>query len=100
MANKLRAALPWVQSPVREGYFSLIKNVHPGSYSMGSRGKSHIHLLLSAVAQRLRRKATNRKVAGLIPDGVIGIFHLHNPSCRTMALGSNQPLTEMSKGRK
>ena len=31
-----------------------------------------------------------------IPDGVIGIFHLHNPSGRTMALGSTQPLTEMS----
>jgi hypothetical protein len=28
--------------------------------------------------------------------GVTGIFHLHNPSCRTMALGSIYPLTEMS----
>jgi hypothetical protein len=37
--------------------------------------------------------ATNRKVAGSIPDGVIGIFH---PSDRTMALGSTQPLTEAS----
>jgi hypothetical protein len=36
-------------------------------------------------------------VAGSIPDGVIGTFHCHNPSGRTMALGSNQPLTEMSK---
>jgi len=36
------------------------------------------------------------KVAGLNPDGVIGIFHLHNPSGRTMALGSTQPVTEMS----
>jgi hypothetical protein len=41
----------------------------------------------------LRHCATNRKVAGSIPDGVIGIFHLHNPSGRTMALGSTQPLT-------
>jgi hypothetical protein len=31
-----------------------------------------------------------------IPDGVIGIFHWHNPSGRTMALESTQPLTEMS----
>jgi hypothetical protein len=31
-----------------------------------------------------------------IPDGVIGIFHLHNPSGRTMALGMTQSLTEMS----
>ena len=36
------------------------------------------------------------KVAGSIPDGVIGIFHLHNPSGRTMALRSTHPLTEMS----
>jgi len=35
-------------------------------------------------------------VAGSIPDGVIGIFHRHNPSDRTMALGSTQPLKEMS----
>ena len=28
-----------------------------------------------AVAQWLKRCATNRKVAGSIPDGVIGIFH-------------------------
>jgi hypothetical protein len=31
-----------------------------------------------------------------IPDSVIGIFQLHNPSGRTMSLGSTQPLTEMS----
>ena len=37
-----------------------------------------------------------RKVAGSIPDGVIGIFHSHNPSDRTMALGSTLLLTEMS----
>ena len=29
----------------------------------------------TAVAQWLRRCAINRKVAGSIPDGVIGIFH-------------------------
>jgi hypothetical protein len=48
------------------------------------------------VAQWLRYSATNRKVAGSIPDGVIGIFHWHNPSDRTIAQGSTQPLTEMS----
>ena len=50
----------------------------------------------SAVAQWLRWCATNRKVAGSIPDDVIGIFHWHIPSDRTMALGSTEPLTEMS----
>ena len=41
----------------------------------------------AAVAQWLRRCATNWKVAGSISDGVIGIFHWHNPSDRTMAPG-------------
>jgi hypothetical protein len=44
----------------------------------------------------LRHCATNRKVAGSIPDGVTGIFHWHSPFSRTMALGSTQPLTEIS----
>ena len=35
-------------------------------------------------------------VAGSIPDRVIVIFHRHNHSGRTMALGLTQPLTEMS----
>jgi hypothetical protein len=40
--------------------------------------------------------ATSRKFAGSIPDTVVGLFYWHNPSDHTMALGSNQPLTEMS----
>jgi len=40
--------------------------------------------------------STSRKVAGSIPDGVIGIFHLRNLSGRTMAPWLTQPLTEMS----
>jgi hypothetical protein len=31
-----------------------------------------------------------------IPDVVIGIFHLLSPSGRIMALGSTQPVREMS----
>ena len=54
-----------------------------------------------AKCTRLRRGtrwrcATSWKVAGSIPDGVIGIFHWHKPSGRTMTLGLTQPLTEMS----
>ena len=56
-----------------------------------------IFLILSGISW-LRRCATRQKVAGSIPDGVIGIFHWRNPSGRTMALGSTQPLTEMSTG--
>ena len=44
----------------------------------------------------MRHCATSRKVAGSIPDGVNGFFHSRNPSGRTMAPGSTQPLTEMS----
>jgi len=40
--------------------------------------------------------ARSQKVAGSIPFGIIGIFHGHNPSGRTVVLGSTQPLTEMS----
>jgi len=35
------------------------------------------------------------KFAGSISDWVVWIFHLLNPSGRTMTLGSIQPLTEM-----
>ena len=38
----------------------------------------------------------SRKVASSIPHGVIEIFHWHKPSGLTVALGSIQPLTEMS----
>ena len=44
----------------------------------------------------LINSAISRKVAVSIPDDVIGIFHWHNPSGRTIALGSTQTLTEMS----
>jgi hypothetical protein len=37
------------------------------------------------------------KVAGSNPDEM-DFFNLPNPSSRTMALGSTQPLTEMSIG--
>ena len=42
-----------------------------------------------------RNRATSSKVAGSIADSVTGIFHLYNPSGRTVALGSTQSLTEM-----
>jgi len=43
------------------------------------------------VVAQLRHCATSHKVAGSNPDGVYGIFHLHNPSGRTVALGSTEP---------
>jgi hypothetical protein len=37
-----------------------------------------------------------RKVVGSIPDEFTGFLNSPNPSSRTMALGSTQPLTAMS----
>ena len=56
---------------------------------------NEIYLCIYCSPSRLRHCATSREVAGSIPDGVIIIFHWHNPSGRTMALGLTQPLTEM-----
>jgi hypothetical protein len=44
----------------------------------------------------LRHRAASRRAAGSVPDGVIEIFHSHNPSDYTVALGSTQPVTEKS----
>ena len=41
-------------------------------------------------------KKFSSKLAGSNPDGVIGIFHSHIPSRRTIAQESTQPLKEMS----
>jgi hypothetical protein len=43
-----------------------------------------------------RYYAISRKVADSIPDKVPGFFNWPNPSNRTMALESIQPLTEAS----
>jgi len=44
----------------------------------------------------LRQRDTRRKVAVSVPDVVNGIFHLLNPSGRTMTLGMTQPVTEVN----
>jgi hypothetical protein len=57
---------------------------------------THTHITNSRWRSWLRHCATSQKVTGSIPEGVTGIFHQHNPSGRTMALGLTQPLTKMS----
>jgi hypothetical protein len=52
--------------------------------------------LTTVTVKTLRHCAISRKVAGSNPDGVTGFFYGHDPSGRTLALGSTQPLTEMS----
>jgi hypothetical protein len=56
---------------------------------------------ITGVLMRLCRSwlghcATNRKVAGSIPDGVTEIFQWLNHAGRTVALGSTQPLIGMN----
>ena len=60
----------------------------------------HIYLgcVGAAVAQWLRCCATNRKVVGSITNGVIGSFRCHDPSDRTIALESTQPLGKRVSG--
>ena len=42
-----------------------------------------------------RHCTTSQKVAGSIPDGIIGIFHCLNSSCHTVTLWSTEPEREM-----
>jgi len=58
--------------------------------------KRLVKILLLCIFLLSDTHSTNQKVAGSIPDDVIGIFHCYNPSDRSMDLGSTQPLTEMS----
>ena len=69
---------PAVDVPVR--IVVVLKNLIKCKYAT-------LHVFIgTAVAQWLMCCATNQNVAGSIPDGVIGIFHSHNPSDRSMAL--------------
>jgi hypothetical protein len=56
-----------------------------------------VFLVTTTAISTLRGTALQaRRSRVLIPDGVIRIFHWHNASGRTMALGLTQPLIEMS----
>jgi hypothetical protein len=54
------------------------------------------NLTRHAVTYLAEYYATSRNIACSIPDEVIRVFNLPNSSSRTTALGSTQPLTEMS----
>jgi hypothetical protein len=75
MRSKLTTFIPLVKKP----------NFVTSVTSHGARGGGY-----------LRRCAINWNAMGLITNGVTGIFHLHNRSGHTMALGSDQPLSEIS----
>jgi hypothetical protein len=48
------------------------------------------------VAYLVEALSTTRKAAGSIPNKTNGFINWFNPSSRTMALRSTEPLTEMS----
>ena len=86
-------------SQVQNVWFIVVRSTSQMNYA----GCPTIQIILSLNQQWhtqwhswLRHHATSHKVAGLIPNGVTGIFHWHNPSSHTMALGLTQPPTEMS----
>jgi hypothetical protein len=56
----------------------------------------NLSFLINGEHLNLEHCATSRKVAGSIPDGVIWIFRLNNPSGPTMTLGSTEPVIEIS----
>jgi hypothetical protein len=58
--------------------------------------KSTINSTVGLPVAQLVEALRYKKVAGSIPNGVTVIFQWHNFFCLTVALGSNQPLTEMS----
>jgi hypothetical protein len=68
-------------------------------FSQSTRSKS-VGLLCVMICSRylswLRHYVTKRKVAGSIPDDVIGFFNSPNHSSRSMVQVSVQPLTELS----
>jgi hypothetical protein len=53
-------------------------------------------ILGHVMAQLVEASRYKQEVAGLIPEGVTGIFHWHNPSGHTMAVELIQPLREKS----
>ena len=67
---------------LRNGHTFVLYEAVPNLRDLGRFRTSIIIIII------IKHCATGRKVAGLIPDGVIGFFHRHNPSGRTMALGS------------
>jgi membrane-bound lytic murein transglycosylase B len=82
-------------------FFMRRKFRHPlytGTRKLENNTDDHPCWMETAVAQWLRYCATNQKVAGSISDGVMEFFIDINPSDRTMAMGSTQPLTEISTG--
>ena len=93
------------QSPPSCTQFYASRKQITGKYCLPERGRPSmsddsldvIHRAVSYYSRKHQRhRSTSREVAGSILDCATGIFHWHNPSGRTMTMGSTHPLTEMS----
>jgi hypothetical protein len=71
--------------PFHKGTLNGWRNILTDGHDIGARR--------NGLVEALRYKSEGR---GSIPDGVIVIFHWHNPSGRSMVLELTQPVTEMS----
>ena len=69
-SRKLKLLCAKFKLAVRKNPYTTVKEAHLSVKIAG-----YITTMGTAVAQWLRCCATNRKVAGSIPAGVIGIFH-------------------------
>ena len=68
----------------------------PAAFPPGKRSGTHCTGGLVGPNRMFKPKLYLQHVAGSIPAGVTGFFIDKNPSDRTMALGSTQPLAQMS----
>ena len=78
--NQIVRGLLRYELPGKQGSYATVET-HKMFCHLSARGFCHDFtfalsiIWVTAVAQWLRRCATNRMVAGSIPDGVTGIFH-------------------------
>jgi hypothetical protein len=91
-------SLQWTKRPVDSFSPPQVPLSHPVSV-IQPRFLNHISFIYHRPgAQLITHCATNLKMAGSIPDGVIGTIHWRNPTGCTVALGLTLPLPEISTG--
>jgi len=89
-------SLPWTHKHWQPMYRTCQEPVNTSTNNTSTLSTVHRPTRGTRLRSWLRHCTTSRKVARLITDGVIGIFHWHSPSGRTMILGLTQTLIEKS----
>jgi hypothetical protein len=86
------AHMPWDWQEVRQGKYTK----HKTQQNIKEFLDTCVGKMAEVTISRIKLLILMGLVAGSIPDGVTGIFQWLNPSGRIVALGSTQPLTDMS----